>query len=433
MSELGRLVHSQQSEVAAQARAALQRLVDDDSRSVSEAAIRALAPERGTHWTRGQVALLEAELIYPGVRALLDLAAQRAPRSVSLSEVAERAGSRPTQISAELGAMTKLCKRLFGRDAWPMSVRSSPEGALYRMDPEVAEWWRQATAHTAPTSSPAERATTTQDPGTAEPAATVVNLRNRSFGEVLDRIVQQRPGFRPPRIADQNYIAFGGGPFGHYAVSFINDGRLRVGVLLQLETLELTKRLFDLLHADRVQLERDLDERLDWERNDRRVRSWFGLHRPAPDLNDDHQSTQTAIWAADMITKLMTRLDPRLRREALQLRDSPASRSASGMASAPNATMRQGELEPDLLQGLEVARRVGTDHQQRAVPLEFTDVDDAASYRDKLLSALTELAATGETAIAHVRPWVWTATSRGRALTDAGGRTGVEVRLSYYQ
>ena len=144
VSELGRLAHSQQSEAAAQARAALQRLIDDDSRSVSDAAIRALSHERGTHWTRGQIAILEAELVYPGVRALLDLAAQRAPRSISLSEVAERAGSRPTQISAELGAMTRLCKRLFGRDAWPMSVRSSPKGALYHMDPEVAEWWRQA-------------------------------------------------------------------------------------------------------------------------------------------------------------------------------------------------------------------------------------------------------------------------------------------------
>jgi hypothetical protein len=411
VSELGRLALSQQTEVAAQARAALQRLIDDDSRSVSEAAIRALSVERGVHWTRGQVALLEAELLYPGARALLDLAAQRAPRSVSLSEVAERTGTRPTQISAELGAMTKLCKRLFGRDAWPMSVRSSPKGAIYHMDPEVAEWWRQATAHAAPPGPPAERVTMTRDRVIAEPATTVVNLRNRFFREVLDRIVQQRPGFRPSRIADQNYIAFGAGPFGHYAVSFINDGRLRVGVLLQMETLESTKRLFDLLHADRVQLERELDERLDWERNDRRVRSWFGLHRPAPDLSDDQESTQTAIWAANTTTKLMTLLDPRLRQEAFQLRDSPAVRNASGVAEAPKATIRDVGLEPRLTQGLEAAGLVGTDHQQRAVPLEFTDVDNAASYRDQLLSALTELAATGDTSMGHVRPWVWTTTS----------------------
>jgi hypothetical protein len=67
------------------------------------------------------------------------------------------------------------------------------------------------------------------------------------------------------------------------------------------------------------------------------------------------------------------------------------------------------------------------------VPLEFTNGNHAGRYRDQLFSALTELAATGDKAIAHVRPWVWTATSGGSPLTDVGGRTGVEVRLSYYQ
>ena len=41
-------------------------VIDDDSRSVSDAAIRALSHERGTHWTRGQIAILEAGLVYPG-------------------------------------------------------------------------------------------------------------------------------------------------------------------------------------------------------------------------------------------------------------------------------------------------------------------------------------------------------------------------------
>jgi len=33
----------------------------------------------------------------------------------------------------------------------------------------------------------------------------------------------------------------------------------------------------------------------------------------------------------------------------------------------------------------------------------------------------------------HVRPWVWTPTSGGSALTEIGNRTEVEVRLSYYR
>jgi hypothetical protein len=433
VSELGRLAHSQQAEVAAQARAALQRLIDDDSRSVSEAAIRALSVERGVHWTRGQVALLEAELLYPGARALLDLAAQRAPRSVSLSEVAERTGTRPTQISAELGALTKLCKRLFGRDAWPMRVRSSPKGALYHMDSEVAEWWREATARASSPGPPAERATMTQDPGTTGPATMVVSLRNRFFREVIDRIVQQWPGFRHPKLTNKNYIKLGSGPFGHYAVSFIRDGRIRAGVLLQMETAEHTKRLFDLLYNERAQLEGKLDEQLDWERKDRQVRSWFGLHRPAPDLTNEQESKSTAIWAADIIIKLFTRLDSDLRLQAVFVRESAAGRGGKMMKATALAIMPHTDLPDRETQGLKAAGLVAADHQQRAVPLKFISVKDAESYRDQLLPLLAQLAKVVDTGIGHVRPWVWTLASGGHALTDAGNDTGVEVRLSYHQ
>jgi hypothetical protein len=144
VEELGRLLHTQPGEVAAEARAVLQQLIDDDRRSVSQAAIRALSTKPRTHWTRGKVELLHAKLLYPGARALLDEAARRAPRSVLLREVSQQTGSRTEQISAELGAMTKLCKQLFGRAEWPVDFRSSPDGASYQMDPEIAQWWRQA-------------------------------------------------------------------------------------------------------------------------------------------------------------------------------------------------------------------------------------------------------------------------------------------------
>jgi hypothetical protein len=103
VEELGRLLHTQPGEVAAEARAVLQQLIDDDRRSVSQAAIRALSTKPRTHWTRGKVELLHAKLLYPGARALLDEAARRAPRSVLLREVSQQTGSRTEQISAELG------------------------------------------------------------------------------------------------------------------------------------------------------------------------------------------------------------------------------------------------------------------------------------------------------------------------------------------
>jgi hypothetical protein len=249
--------------VAEQARALLRQLIDDNSRPVSRAAIRALSSRPSGYWTRGKIELLHAELAYPGARAVLDEAAHRAPRSVLLREVSERTGNRTEQISAELGAMTKLCKRLFGRDSWPVTVRSTADGASYQMDPEIAQWWRLAS-----------------DPD-AQPASS------------------------------------------------------------------------------------------------------------------DAQPTTTRPLAT----------------------------------STPNP---ESGL-PDLTPALEVATRVAADHRQGAVPLEFTSVEQAGAYRDRLRSALTERTAAGDEAIGHVRPWVWTPTSTGSALTEAGDRTGVEVRLSYYR
>jgi Domain of unknown function (DUF4268) len=431
VAELARLLRVQPPELAAQARAALQQLIDDDSRTVSEAAIRALSTRPSAHWTRGKLELLHAELAYPGAKALLDLAAQRAPRPVSLREVSERTGSRTEQISAELGAMTKLCKRLFGQDAWPVTVRSSPDGAIYRMDPEIAQLWQQASDRAPRPATPTDQPATARHPSRPAPSSTTVDLRNRFFGQVLDRIGQQRPGFRRPKLGSENYVAFAFGPFGHYAVSFSNDGRLRVGVFLELQTAEQTKRLFDLLFADRAGIERELGERLDWDRNDPWIRSWVGLYRPAPSLTDDRQSTQLAGWAAETVSHLMARLDPRLRMEAARLRDDP---TASAATAPPAATVLGIEGAPhDLAAALEAARRVAADRQQRVVPLEFGSIDEARAYRDRVRTALTERAAAGDAAIGHVRPWVWTPTSTGHALTEAGNRTGVEVRLSYYR
>jgi Domain of unknown function (DUF4268) len=272
----------------------------------------------------------------------------------------------------------------------------------------------------------------TQHPNRPPPALTAVDLRNRFFRQVLDRIGQQRPGFCRPKPGSGNYSAFAAGPFGHYAVSFINDGRLRVGVLLEMQTADQTKRLFDLLVAHRANIERELGEPLDWDRNDLSIRSWLGLHRPAPSLTDEQQSTQIANWAADTISNLMVRLDGRLRMEARRLRDAPAATTTTAPPSA--AAIPDTESAPhNLAPALEVASRVAADRQQRAVSFEFSNVVEAGAYRDQLRSALIEQVAAGDVAVGHVRPWAWTPTSGGRALTETGHRTGVEVRLSYYR
>jgi hypothetical protein len=106
------------------------------------AAEEVLVDDRNGSWTEAMVHRLRANLEYPGARALLSLCSERAPEEVTLQDVVEETGIEDKQIRAELGAMTKLCKRLFQRRTWPISVRWTAGGyANYSMKPELAAWW----------------------------------------------------------------------------------------------------------------------------------------------------------------------------------------------------------------------------------------------------------------------------------------------------
>jgi hypothetical protein len=101
-----------------------------------------LVDERNGSWTEAMVRRLQANLEYPAARAVLDLCSERAPEEVTLQDVVEKTGIKDTQIRAQLGAMTKLCKRLFQRNTWPISVRWTASGrANYSMKPELSAWW----------------------------------------------------------------------------------------------------------------------------------------------------------------------------------------------------------------------------------------------------------------------------------------------------
>jgi hypothetical protein len=87
---------------------------------------------------------------------------------------------------------------------------------------------------------------------------------------------------------------------------------------------------------------------------------------------------------------------------------------------------------PDLDQALELAAQVESDGRQRAYPYRWPSRDAAEAFRKRLTLRLSEEARAGRPRIVHARPWVW-ASSTGRALSPAGGETGVELRFSYYR
>jgi hypothetical protein len=102
-----------------------------------------LVDQRNGWWTEDMVRLLHARLSYKGAGAIVRMTAEAAPKEVTLAEVSEAIGVRVPQLRAELGAMTKLCKKLFnGSKTWPFSVRWTLGGvANYSMDERIARWW----------------------------------------------------------------------------------------------------------------------------------------------------------------------------------------------------------------------------------------------------------------------------------------------------
>ena len=87
---------------------------------------------------------LRAEVArYEGAVAVGDFAARRAGERdpVSLDEIVRSTGLSKRQISADLGAMSKASRRLFGSVRWPFRALDSAIGMTYLMPAEIASWW----------------------------------------------------------------------------------------------------------------------------------------------------------------------------------------------------------------------------------------------------------------------------------------------------
>ena len=92
-------------------------------------------------WTPGMVADLADGTPYNGVIALLDRCAESPGTWVIKSDVEERLGISAIQLRNELAALSKLTKRLFGQNIWPMQYKKEQGSYYYRMDDPVAKWW----------------------------------------------------------------------------------------------------------------------------------------------------------------------------------------------------------------------------------------------------------------------------------------------------
>ena len=97
-------------------------------------------PEQG-EWTEQMVRSLADQLSYPSVAALFDQCAGSPGDWVIKAAVEEAEGISPYQLRNELGALSKLTRRLFGQIIWPVEWKKDHGKYTYRMDPQVAQWW----------------------------------------------------------------------------------------------------------------------------------------------------------------------------------------------------------------------------------------------------------------------------------------------------
>jgi len=93
-------------------------------------------------WTADMLATLHANLRYPLVRMLLDACAAAPGSCIPKAAIDEHSERGPLQLRNELGAFSKLTKKLFGAISWPVEWRKVDGLFEYRMDEVLGPIWR---------------------------------------------------------------------------------------------------------------------------------------------------------------------------------------------------------------------------------------------------------------------------------------------------
>ncbi len=96
-------------------------------------------------WDRGMLDELYPHIEgLPGVLALMDLIAERAPDEASYEEVKQRSGLDDRGQRNDHSALTRTTTRIFGRRTWPFAWRQAADGSMnYSMPMRMADWWRE--------------------------------------------------------------------------------------------------------------------------------------------------------------------------------------------------------------------------------------------------------------------------------------------------
>ena len=120
---------------------------------------QAASTHRELDWTRDDIGRLAGLVTNGFVLMLLDACAEVPGQWVELSAIRKR-GSPEQQARwpksrfgiGAMGGLTRLIRRTFGRDNWPVDYdyRQGLDSRAFRMSDDIARWWGDARAGTAP-------------------------------------------------------------------------------------------------------------------------------------------------------------------------------------------------------------------------------------------------------------------------------------------
>lgn len=98
---------------------------------------------RQGEWTEAMLAQFRREIYpYPAAVQLLEYAAENAGQEVNYRDFLQRSEWTDTQVRSELGAISKVARKLFGNKVWPVRTRQGSDGVMRYFMPEgIAEWW----------------------------------------------------------------------------------------------------------------------------------------------------------------------------------------------------------------------------------------------------------------------------------------------------
>lgn len=94
-------------------------------------------------WTRAMLDQFRREIYaYPAAVELLHFAAENSGSEVNYRDFLRQSSWTDTQVRSELGAISKVARKLFGKKAWPVRTRQGSDGVMRYFMPEgIAGWW----------------------------------------------------------------------------------------------------------------------------------------------------------------------------------------------------------------------------------------------------------------------------------------------------